>query len=290
MLSGQKSMLDHALELRRQQDLSGMGAVRQRGAARTGHTCCRCRTRSRRERHAVASAEDRGDFRATDREPGKDSHDQTQHPPHDNLPLPRVCRARPVSYPFLYSDDEWTDLGALAELQHDDPGGRLGAWARSFVAGPPTDTLSLLKDLNAGVTMFVAYEIREDEGTQSPVETLDRAGRIVPRLRDAARRGGAQPRLRRARRLRLSPRSRPRSRGFAGHGLDPCVAEVYVPAAGWITFDPTNLSVGGANLIPVAVARDIRQAIPVSGGFVGPDHALDDMSVEVTVAAAEDAG
>ena len=29
-----------------------------------------------------------------------------------------------------------------------------------------------------------------------------------------------------------------------------------VAAKGWITFDPTNRTVGGVNLIPVAVARD----------------------------------
>ncbi len=50
-------------------------------------------------------------------------------------------------------------------------------------------------------------------------------------------------------------------------------AEVYVPGAGWITFDPTNRSVGGFNLIPVAVARDIRQAMPVAGSFVGTTDA-----------------
>jgi len=41
-----------------------------------------------------------------------------------------------------------------------------------------------------------------------------------------------------------------------------------VAGAGWITFDPTNRSVGGFNLIPVAVARDIRQAMPVAGSFL----------------------
>ena len=54
-------------------------------------------------------------------------------------------------------------------------------------------------------------------------------------------------------------------------------AEVYVPGAGWITFDPTNRGVGGFNLIPVAVARDIRQAMPVSGSFVGMTDALSDV-------------
>jgi transglutaminase-like putative cysteine protease len=38
----------------------------------------------------------------------------------------------------------------------------------------------------------------------------------------------------------------------------------YVPGAGWITFDPTNRGVGGFNLIPVAVARDIWQVMPVT--------------------------
>jgi transglutaminase-like putative cysteine protease len=56
-----------------------------------------------------------------------------------------------------------------------------------------------------------------------------------------------------------------------------------VPGAGWVTFDPTNRSVGGFNLIPVAVARDIRQAMPVSGSFFGTADAFAEMSVEVFV-------
>jgi transglutaminase-like putative cysteine protease len=60
-------------------------------------------------------------------------------------------------------------------------------------------------------------------------------------------------------------------------------AEVYVPGAGWITFDPTNRGVGGFNLIPVAVARDIRQAMPVAGSFVGITNACMGMSVDVRV-------
>ena len=58
-----------------------------------------------------------------------------------------------------------------------------------------------------------------------------------------------------------------------------------MPGAGWITFDPTNRSVGGNNLIPVAVARDIRQAMPVAGSFVGMSDAFAGMAVEVRVSA-----
>ncbi len=62
------------------------------------------------------------------------------------------------------------------------------------------------------------------------------------------------------------------------------------PGAGWITFDPTNRGVGGFNLIPVAVARDIHQAVPVAGSFVGMTDAFQDIMVEVSVTSQTGAG
>ena len=82
--------------------------------------------------------------------------------------------ASAIFYPFRYSDDEWIDLGALTIKQYPDPAGRLRDWARAFVGGNPTDTLSLLKDLSTGVSRWICYQSREDEGTQSPTQTLDR--------------------------------------------------------------------------------------------------------------------
>jgi hypothetical protein len=40
--------------------------------------------------------------------------------------------ASAIVYPFRYSDDEWTDLGALTRQQYPDPTGRLRDWARAF--------------------------------------------------------------------------------------------------------------------------------------------------------------
>jgi transglutaminase-like putative cysteine protease len=71
--------------------------------------------------------------------------------------------------------------------------------------------------------------------------------------------------------------------GSSDAGSTHAWAEVLVPGAGWITFVPTNRSVGGLNLIPVAVVCDVRQAIPVSGSFVGMTDAFAGMSVEVLV-------
>lgn len=191
--------------------------------------------------------------------------------------------ASAISYPFRYSDEEWTDLGPLATQQYSDPGGRLRTWALAFVRGAPTDTLSLLKDLSAGVSAQISYQSREDEGTQSPVQTLDRGWGscrdFAVLFAEAARELGFGARI--VSGYLYNPDLD--AVGSAGAGSTHAWAEVYVPGAGWIAFDPTNRSVGGANLIPVTVARDIRQAMPVTGSFTGTNDAFAGMTVAVDV-------
>lgn len=189
-----------------------------------------------------------------------------------------------ISFPFRYSDDDWTDLGALAVQQYPVSDG-LQAWAQGFVAGYPTDTLSLLKDINAGVGSSIAYQAREDEGTQSPSQTLAVAmgscRDLATLFAEAVRSLGFGARV-------VSGYLHDPTRTLLGSvdaGATHAWAEVYLPGAGWVTFDPTNRSVGGANLIPVAVARDIRQAMPVTGSFIGSSEAFLDMSVAVSVTA-----
>jgi transglutaminase-like putative cysteine protease len=193
--------------------------------------------------------------------------------------------ASAIFYPFRYSDDEWTDLGALTIQQYPDPAGRLRGWARAFVGSNPTDTLALLKDLSAGVSGWICYQSREDEGTQSPTQTLDRGWGscrdFAVLFVEAARCLGFGARI-------VSGYLYNPDQDIVGSrdaGSTHAWAEVYVPGAGWITFDPTNRSVGGFNLIPVAVARDIRQAMPVAGSFVGTTDAFQGMSVGILITA-----
>lgn len=82
--------------------------------------------------------------------------------------------ASAINYPFLYPENDWTDLGALTVQQYEDIDCRLATWARGFVAGRPTDTLSFLKDISLGVTSSISYQSRDEEGTQAPLFTLDR--------------------------------------------------------------------------------------------------------------------
>ncbi|WP_367268073.1 hypothetical protein [Reyranella sp.] len=71
--------------------------------------------------------------------------------------------------------------------------------------------------------------------------------------------------------------------GVTEAGSTHAWAEIFLPGAGWITFDPTNQSVGGFNLIPVAVGRIITQVMPMAGTFMGMTDAYQGMSVEVQV-------
>jgi transglutaminase-like putative cysteine protease len=189
--------------------------------------------------------------------------------------------ASAMSYPFLYSVDEWTDLGALAIPQVADGTTALRSWAQAFVAGNPTDTLSLLKDLSAGVSNAIRYQSRDEEGTQSPVETLNRGWGscrdFAVLFTEAARTLGFGSRI--VSGYLYNPDQQ--NHGSSGAGSTHAWAEVFVPGAGWVTFDPTNRGLGGFNLIPVAVARDISQTTPVSGSFVGMTNAFAGLSVEV---------
>mgnify|MGYP000858390743 FL=1 len=191
--------------------------------------------------------------------------------------------ASALSFPFFYSNDDRADLGALAIQQYLDPMGRLQKWARSFVRGTTHDTLDLLKAISQGVSEALQYEARESEGTQTPNESLDR-GRGSCRdfallFAEAVRSLNMGARI--VSGYLYDPQRS--ATGSAGSGSTHAWAEVYVPGAGWINFDPTNRSIGGFNLVPVAVARDITLLMPVSGSYVGAVDAFAEMEVEVRV-------
>lgn len=191
--------------------------------------------------------------------------------------------ASAAQYPFVHAADEWTDLGALTVPQYDDVDGRLARWIEGFVMARPTDTLSLLKDISNGVFAQISYQVRETEGTQTPIETLDRGWGscrdFAVLLAEAARK------LALGARIVSGYLSDPEDSliGSAGTGSTHAWVEIYLPGAGWIAFDPTNRSVGSQNLVPVAVGRDIHQVIPVSGSFSGGQGGPCDLAVQVSV-------
>jgi transglutaminase-like putative cysteine protease len=185
-----------------------------------------------------------------------------------------------VSYPFTYSTDDRTDLGRLLERQYLDPADRVGSWARGFVRSNPTDTVALLADLNCGVAAWIKYQSREAEGTQTPLETLNRSWGSCRDLAvlfiEAARCLGFGARV-------VSGYVYNPFATATGVGATHAWAEIYIPGSGWVAYDPTNGTIDSGNLIRVAVTRNINQAIPVAGSFVGTPDSYLGMAVDVTV-------
>lgn len=199
-----------------------------------------------------------------------------------------------ASYPFVYSMQDRIDLGRMLDQHYPDPGDQVGQWATSFVLGRSTDTLALLGDINAGVRAQIGYQARDEEGTQAPVETLRRrwgtCRDFAVLLAEAARSLGFGARL--VTGYLYSPAAEGPDLAPRGAETTHAWAEIFVPGPGWIAFDPTNGTVGGENLIRVAVARDIHQIVPVAGSFQGaPDDFLGmEVAVSVQPAGAPPAG
>ena len=108
--------------------------------------------------------------------------------------------------------------------------------------GATTDTLALLADLNGGFRLQFGYQSREEEGTQTPVETLHRGWGscrdFAVLLAEAARSLGFGARV-------VTGYLHQPMADNAGlwpplPGTTHAWAEIYVPGPGWIAFDPTN--------------------------------------------------
>src|SRR3974377_2380326 len=136
----------------------------------------------------------------------------------------------------------------------------------------------------------LTYVAREESGVQDPVKTL--------RLKSGSCRDFAVLMMEGVRSLGLAARlltgslyvPEARRSERIGGGATHAWLQVYLPGAGWVEYDPTNGIVGNHDLIRVAVVRDPRQAVPVSGTWTGfPSDALG-MTVEVQVTCDTPAG
>ena len=189
-------------------------------------------------------------------------------------------------YPFTYGSDDMPDLLRSIERQYLDPEHEIDRWARQFLRQDGrTDTTELLAAMTYAIKQNLTYVARDESGIQDPVRTL--------RLGSGSCRDFAVLMMEAVRSLGLAthfvsgylyvPENRNRTR--VGGGATHAWVRVYLPGAGWVEFDPTNGIVGSDDLIRVAVVRDPRQAVPVSGSWTGfPSDALG-MTVEVEVTA-----
>jgi transglutaminase-like putative cysteine protease len=196
-----------------------------------------------------------------------------------------------TAYPFSYSEDELPDLMPFMAQRYPDPDNAVERWVRRFLRqGRSNQTGALLMTLSAAIKESFVYIRRSEQGVHEPGLTL-RLGHgscrdLALLMVEGVRALGFAARFVSGY-LYVPTRDNPDIRGG---GATHAWCQVYLPGAGWVDLDPTNGVVGNRNLIRVAVARDPRQAMPLTGTWYGPAEASLGMSVEVIVRRADEVG
>ena len=209
--------------------------------------------------------------------------------------------------PFAYSIQDRLDLEHYLRPYHPDPDGTLIRWAHQFLySDEPNSTREVLARMNAHIGKSLKYQARDEEGTQSPLETLNLGSGscrdYALLMMEAARRLGVATRFvsgylydaaldtaahpKGAKDLKdekAAKEDKDASAATVGAGSTHAWLHAYLPGAGWVAYDPTNNIMGGSQLIRVGVARDPSQAAPISGSWFGDAKAYEGMVATVQV-------
>lgn len=193
--------------------------------------------------------------------------------------------ARAELIPVQYTPEEWIDLVVYLQPYAEDRNGTVAAWAKSFIIGDHYETSEVLQRMMDTIRDGFTYQARDAEGTQPPDETLakksgtcrDYAWLMI----EALRRLGFACRF--VSGYLYDPALDGGEVGMTGSGATHAWLQVYLPGAGWLSYDPTNRLTEGYDLIQVAITRRPEQAIPLAGSWFGAAEDFLDMSVSVAV-------
>jgi uncharacterized protein (DUF2126 family)/transglutaminase-like putative cysteine protease len=174
------------------------------------------------------------------------------------------------TYPFVY--EPWLAKDLAPFLEPAPAGPRLCELLQR-VDRRPRRTVEFLVDLNRQISDDIRYVIRLEPGVQTPEETLslgsgscrDSGWLLVQALRHL----GLAARFVSGYLIQLVPdvKSLDGPSGAAADFTDlHAWAEVYLPGAGWVGFDPTSGLLAGEGHLPLAATPEPFSAAPITGG------------------------
>jgi transglutaminase-like putative cysteine protease len=180
-------------------------------------------------------------------------------------PFDFIIAPEAAEYPFVYEHGIAEELAPLTHPLYTRDLERVKSWLHPFWhPGRRVETFDLLQTLNKVIYRDIRYQRRERRGVQSPAETLERGSGSCPDsatlFMEACRYMGLAARF--VSGYMYSPEI---TGQMSMHGW----AEVYLPGAGWIGFDPSWGILAASQYIPVAVTRHPEHAPPISGTYFG---------------------
>ncbi|WP_083226510.1 transglutaminase family protein [Methyloligella halotolerans] len=190
-----------------------------------------------------------------------------------------------AAYPFRYGPDENIDLSPFLFVQVRQDRPAVEHWIQHILPRMPDRSMQVLNALSSAIHDGLDYIRREEQGVQSPAETLTNESGTCRDyaflFMEAVRTLGFAARF--VTGYLYDASADTGESGLVGGGATHAWAEVFLPGAGWVEFDPTNEIVAGRDLVRVATTRTPEQALPVRGSFIGSADAYLGMDVEVEV-------
>jgi transglutaminase-like putative cysteine protease len=180
-------------------------------------------------------------------------------------PFDFVIPSEAEEYPFVYDYENAAELAPLVSILYPRDEIRIREWLTPYWhPGKRVGTLDFLQRLNKGIYDSFKYQRRERKGVQSPAETIE--------CNCGSCRDFAALFIEACRCLGLAARfvsgymySAKITGRMSMHGW----AEVYLPGAGWIGFDPSWGILADSHYVPTTVTRHAEHAPPISGTYFG---------------------
>jgi len=199
---------------------------------------------------------------------------------YDVNPLDFILEDNAVNYPFVYDSESLPELTPFMAILYPKDNADLREWLTKFwKPGDKIETIALLQNLNVFINKTFQYQRRDDEGVQTPADTLKKNSGscrdFATLLLEACRCWGLA--------ARFASGYMQSETTEAGGASTHAWMEVYLPGAGWKGFDPTSGIMTGAQHVTVAVSRNPENAAPIAGSYQGPASAFQSIQVDVTV-------
>lgn len=205
-------------------------------------------------------------------------------------PFDFVLEPYAIGFPFDYTPADQVALSPFMGRTGGQKALKVLDWFYRAVDSPNkhTDVVQFLTELNSAVRRDIDYVRRDEEGIQSPDQTL--------LLKTGSCRDMAVLFIAVARQLGFA------ARFVSGYLYDPPVdasgeehmfnravgsmhawAEVYLPGAGWKGFDPTNGILANGYFIPTAVSHAPNAIDPIQGKYFSNTPQQSTMEVDLKI-------